>query len=150
MTDEHRTRYYSMPQSNEESDCTSGVMEKTRRKDPQDGDQTRRHHAEDEDDEDVLKRLQALGLEGGTGGSGLLTDLRSGSPSRSPLARRTPNIARRSRSPSRSPLARRDGRCVRCVFAGDNAGCSRMPSVYLFAAANQQQRAVRRSVPIAE
>ena len=71
MTDEHRTRYYSMPQSNEESDCTSGVMEKTRRKDPQDGEQTRRHHAEDEDDEDMLKRLQALGLEDGTEGSWL-------------------------------------------------------------------------------
>ena len=46
-------------------------MEKTRRKDPQDGDQTRRHHAEDEDDEDVRKRLQALGLEDGTEGSWL-------------------------------------------------------------------------------
>ena len=60
-----------MPQSNDESDCTSGVKEKARRKDAQHGEQTRRHHAEDEDDEDMLKRLQALGLEDGTEGSWL-------------------------------------------------------------------------------
>ena len=117
--------------------CTTDDKEKTRGKDPQHGQQARRHHDEDKDDEDMLKRLQTLGLEGGTGSSGLLTELRSRSPSRSPLARRTPKKNRTSRSPSRSPLARRDGRRVRCVYADEIAGCSRMTSVYCVRCGNQ-------------